>query len=566
MSVDSLTLPAGRFARFLAFFARSHVGAVFALLILCAAAFAPGFVTMPPMDRDEPRFAQASKQMLESRDFIDIRFQDEARHKKPVGIYWLQVASVSIGEALGVPEARVSIWLYRIPSLIGAIGAVLLTYWAALAFGDRRLALLAGAILVPTILIGVEARLAKTDAVLVMLIVLMQGALARIWLRRRHGGTGEPGGWVLPGLFWIGFALSILIKGPIGPMVTGLTILALVAFTRDWRWLGSLRWITGLILTAAIVAPWLVTIMIETKGSFLRDSLGQDMMAKVATGKESHGAPPGTYLAVFWGTFWPMAPIVALALPWLWRSRREAPVIFLLCWIVPTWIVFEAVATKLPHYVLPTYPAIAIATAVALMAGGLSRARWGRHLTLLIPIIALVLPVAGFGAIIYFEGTIPYLMLPMALLAAALGWSAWKALNARRDVDAVGLSGLAAITVFTAIYAIGMPALPTLWPSPRLAEAARSMSCPEPLYATAGYREPSLVFLVGTTLEMTDGAGAADFLAKGPCRMAFVDKRDEAAFQARATEIGLTPSLTTRVGGINLNGGRELDIGVYRGP
>jgi hypothetical protein len=72
--------------------------------------------------------------------------------------------------------------------------------------------------------------------------------------------------------------------------------------------------------------------------------------------------------------------------------------------------------------------------------------------------------------------------------------------------------------------------------------------------------------LVGTTLEMTSGAGAADFLAKGPCRMAFVDKRDEEAFQKRAGELALTPALSTRVTGINLNGGRELDIGVYRVP
>ena len=105
----------------------------------------PGFVSLQPMDRDEPRYAQASKQMLESGDFVDIRFQNEARHKKPVGIYWLQAASVAAGEALGVPDAHTAIALYRIPSLIGATAMVLLTYWAALAFGGRREAFLAAA-------------------------------------------------------------------------------------------------------------------------------------------------------------------------------------------------------------------------------------------------------------------------------------------------------------------------------------------------------------------------------------------------------------------------------------
>jgi 4-amino-4-deoxy-L-arabinose transferase-like glycosyltransferase len=76
--------------------------------------------------------------MIESGDYIDIRFQDEVRYKKPVGIYWLQAAAVQAGSALGVPRAQTAIWLYRVPSLLGAVGAVLVTYWAALAFVTRR--------------------------------------------------------------------------------------------------------------------------------------------------------------------------------------------------------------------------------------------------------------------------------------------------------------------------------------------------------------------------------------------------------------------------------------------
>ena len=112
----------------------SHARACALLLAISLIAFLPGFSTLQPLDRDEPRFAQASKQMLETGDFVDIRFQDEARHKKPVGIYWLQSAAVAAGEALGVPEARTQIWLYRLPSLLGAVATVLLTYWALLAF------------------------------------------------------------------------------------------------------------------------------------------------------------------------------------------------------------------------------------------------------------------------------------------------------------------------------------------------------------------------------------------------------------------------------------------------
>ena len=121
----------------------SHFRAIVFLVLCGIVLFLPGFFNIPAIDRDEARFAQATKQMVESGDFVDIRFQDDVRYKKPVGIYWLQAAVVETASSLGLPRAQLRIWLYRIPSLIGAIGAVLLTYWTALAFVTRRGAALA---------------------------------------------------------------------------------------------------------------------------------------------------------------------------------------------------------------------------------------------------------------------------------------------------------------------------------------------------------------------------------------------------------------------------------------
>src|SRR6266699_814552 len=135
--------PASRLVGLLDFVAGSHVRAV-ALLTLCGLLlFLPGFFNIPPIDRDEARFAQATKQMVESGDYVDIRFQEDVRYKKPVGIYWLQSAAVEIASALKLPKAELRIWVYRLPSLIGAIGAVLMTYWTALGFVTRRAAVLA---------------------------------------------------------------------------------------------------------------------------------------------------------------------------------------------------------------------------------------------------------------------------------------------------------------------------------------------------------------------------------------------------------------------------------------
>ncbi|MFZ0176326.1 MAG: glycosyl transferase, partial [Pseudolabrys sp.] len=154
----------------------SHRRAIALLVVFSFLVFLPGFFQIPPVDRDEARFAQATKQMLESKDFVDIRFQNEVRYKKPVGIYWLQAAVVKTASALGFRNALTTIWLYRVPSFLGAVAAVLLTYWAALAFVSRRAALLAGLMMASCVLLGIERLLAKTDAMLLMTVVAAMGA------------------------------------------------------------------------------------------------------------------------------------------------------------------------------------------------------------------------------------------------------------------------------------------------------------------------------------------------------------------------------------------------------
>ena len=116
------TNPGNRLVRMIDFVTASHARAIAFLLVCGALFFLPGFFNIPPVDRDEARFAQATKQMVETGDFVDIRFQDDVRYKKPVGIYWLQAAAVETARALHLPRAEVRIWVYRLPSLFGEIG------------------------------------------------------------------------------------------------------------------------------------------------------------------------------------------------------------------------------------------------------------------------------------------------------------------------------------------------------------------------------------------------------------------------------------------------------------
>ena len=112
--------------------------------------------------------------------------------------------------------------------------------------------------------------------------------------------------------------------------------------------------------------PWFVAIALKTGGAFYSEAVGHDMLGKVGTAQRYHWAPPGFYLLSFFATFWPGAVLAAIAVPFAWIHRREEPVAFALAWIVPSWLVFEAVPTKLPHYTLPLLPAVAIVTIMAI--------------------------------------------------------------------------------------------------------------------------------------------------------------------------------------------------------
>ena len=246
----------------------------------------PGLMAMPPLDRDESRFAQATAQMLETDDLVVIKFQDQPRFKKPVGIHWLQAATVSLVSA---PEDR-GIWAYRIPSLLGAMLAAAACAWGAAALFDPRTGLLAGAILGSTFLLSSEAFIAKTDAALCGFTTLAMAALARMYADHLAGRT--PGVWTKLA-FWGGLAMAALIKGPVGLLTVIFAALALWAWDRKAPWLRTLGWGWGLVLFAAVVLPWAMMITVATDGAFWGVAITGDLAPKMVGGQEGHSGPFG---------------------------------------------------------------------------------------------------------------------------------------------------------------------------------------------------------------------------------------------------------------------------------
>jgi len=554
--------PGSRLVGLIDFVTGGHVRAIAFLTICGLLFFLPGFFSIPPVDRDEARFAQATKQMVETGDFVDIRFQDDVRYKKPVGIYWLQAAAVETAGKLGLPRAQVRIWLYRIPSLIGAIGAVLLTYWAALAFVTRRGAVLAALIMCSSIVLGVEARLAKTDAMLLLTVVAAYGAMARVYLSWQRGEDPAHPPWTWPAVFWTALAGSILIKGPLILMFVGLTIVTLAILDRTATWLWRLRPVWGLMWLLVLVLPWFIAIFWRAGNAFFEGSLGGDMLSKLAA-QESHGAPPGTYLLLFWVTFWPGAALAGMAAPAIWRARREPGAQFLLAWLIPSWIVFEAALTKLPHYVLPLYPAIAILTVGALERRVLSRS-WLMRGAAWWFVTPSVLSVIGIVAAISLTRQPVFLAWPFVAISLIFGLFAWWLYDDNHAERSLLNAVAAALFLAISIYGIIVPALTSLFPSVEIARVLRNVVCVGPKAAAAGFHEPSLVFMTGTSTLLTDGSGAADFLGQGSCRFALVEARSERAFAQRAEAIGLRYNVATRIEGYNFSQGKAISVAVFR--
>ena len=536
-----------------------------ALALLALAFFVPGQAALPPLDRDESRYTQATAQMLETGDFINIRFLNQPRYLQPAGIYWLQAAAVSL---LSTPEAR-EVWAYRIPSLIGATLAVLLTAWLGNLLFGPPVGWFAAILMAASLILGVEARMAKIDAALLATILVAQAALAKIYLER---DSGRPlPGWIAA-VFWAALGFGLMLKGPIILLVSGGTILLLSIVERRGRWLLALRPSWGVPLMLAIVLPWCIAIATLSKGDFFAHAVGRNLLGKVAQGQQAHGAPPGYYLALFPLTFWPGALFAVLAAPFVWVNRRTPAVRYCLCWIAATWVVFEVIVTKLPHYVLPTYPAIAcLAAAGALSGRDWYHGRWRGWLfwpaASVWLILGLVLAGGPPALIWWVEGYVSPIGVLTVLVAAPLMAVTILLVRRAHAAGAIGCAAAAAFIVFASVYSQQLPRLQTIWLSPRIAAAVeRANSCPHKTLATVPYNEPSLAFLVGTNTNFVDVHGAAQLLLDDPvCGLALVGAKESDEFLSLMAAGGIHPREISRILGINYSYGKRVELILYAG-
>lgn len=531
------------------------------LVLYCLAIWLPGVLMVPATDRDESRFAQASKQMLETGDFVDIRNGTEARNRKPIGIYWLQLPGAALTRSLGIAHDN-PIWPYRLPSLFGALTAVLATFAIGRRIAGVPAGLIAATMLGGSVLLAVEANIAKTDAALLAATTLAMGAMARAYLQETVRTRTAV-------LFWLALGAAILIKGPVAPMVAGLTAASLAIADRRIRWLGALRPAWGVPLMLAAVVPWFVAIGIATGGQFFHDAVGGDLAGKLTGGDDAHGFPPLYHVLMLSVTLFPSGALVLCALPSAWRGRRDRATRFLLAWLIPSWAVFEAVPTKLPHYTLPLFPALCL-IAAGWMTSHVRNAppRWlattARLLSvaaaLVLGIGAACLPsVVGPSAIAGYWSwrmTLGAPALVASLLLARLVWAS------RGHVRNAAVVLAAAPLLMWSILGLELPHLPRLWPAMQVRDALSTMSILPTSLAAVGYAEPSLMFVDGTaTRLLPDGAAGARFMAAAPGRVVIVEERAEAAFLTANPADSVFPF--AKIDGFNYSNGRHIRLTLY---
>jgi 4-amino-4-deoxy-L-arabinose transferase-like glycosyltransferase len=538
-----------------------------ALLVLLAGL--PGVFGQPPLDRDESRFAEASAQMLESGDFVSIHFQATPRFKKPVGIYWLQAAAV---KTLSQAEDR-AIWAYRIPSLLGAMLAAAACVWGAAAFMRPGRALIAGLLFGGSFMLSTEASIAATDAVLCGATTLAMAALGRIYLAG-HGGPRAGTG--VKAVFWAALALSVLVKGPIGPMVVALTLISLCLWDRQARWVAGLGWGWGLISLVAALGPWALAITVASDGTFWGASVGGDLASKLAGESEGHGAPPGYYLLLAPVLLFPATLLLPAGVVAGWRARAEPAVRFTLCWLIPSWLVFEATPTKLIHYTLPLYGALAWLMARSLTPIGEAPAPASGRVTRIAAVVLTLIAGVAFAAVgpaamVRLRAFSPA---PWAVAAAVLflvaGIGGAVLLWRRRTASAVLVASVAAALGHGALAGEVLPGLHPLWLSTAAAKALATAGAspwqgvvPGPV-TVVGYAEPSLVFLLGADTELGGADDAAQAIAEG--RPVIVEGRDDAAFHAALAGRDGVARLIGTVSGLDYSKGRAEILRLYRPP
>jgi len=542
----------------------------------------PGLSSIPPLDRDEARFSQASKQMLEDKNYVVIKFQEELRSKKPIGIYWLQIASASI-------FGKDNIISYRAPNIFSTIILIIVfsTFVYSISFRYFNLNISSSltfsffsSLVMATLLgLSIEIKQAKTDTVLLTLCTVQQLIFWKIysygkesWNKYKHHEYV----W-LTRLFWLIIALGILVKGPISPLLFTMTLLSICILDRfvekEWNlsWLNLFLWFQGLLIVSIITLPWVYLAWQATDGHLILDAINKDFLIKLRSGQENHWGPFGSHFFLLLLTFWPMVLLLPFAARACLDWKHERLIRFLISWIIPFWIILELTPTKLPHYILPVFPGLILLILIGISSppsGNIKFSKINKFFRAVVVIFTLLLALSLVYVSLNFSSKILIFILSIVLsfiMITSIIFGNIFFLNESKYklsplFGMLILAGICNIFVFSYIF----PNLDKIHITPKIKNYIDSLEFrPDTIVAT-GYHEPSLVFSLGRDTLLLSPEEAALVLVEGDNTLAIVEERTHNEVKKILNKFENKIVYLTSLDGFNLAKGQKIKIHIMK--
>ncbi len=484
--------------------------------------------TFPVLDRDEARYVQSTKQMLETGHYNSIRFQEELRSKKPIGIYWLQAISVSFlspkEDFLNKKNNQFNnIWKYRIISSLFSLFTSLLMFLIASKIFNRKVGLFSALALQSTLLFSIEAHIAKTDAVLltfsVVTMLLLLGYYKGIFVKKHDKVFFA---------FWSTIGLSILVKGPILPLIILSAMFFIIVFKRSTNWILNTNPLTGIIIVFIIVLPWFLSLSATEQSSFINEGLKNDFINKILSVQENHAAFTGAHTVAILILFFPISLFLLPSIFQCIKGIKLKSNFFLIAWIVPNLIAFELVPTKLPHYTLPLYPALSLLIGIYISENksyGLKRIG---NLYIANSLIYLIITacvsyvfyiaIKNYSSLLQTYAYLVFLIFLIFSFGIIINFSLNKTKSFYYQVF---------LSCFTSIFIFGLllPQLDKIWISQNIYEIIKddNINFKSEDIAAMGYNEPSLIFLLGSEINILKGLDK-DFFEKKLFKYIIIDE------------------------------------------
>ncbi len=599
-STQSLLLGAARGGHAWAASWRGGLG----LIALCLCVLLPGLWQLPPIDRDESRFVQASRQMIESGDFVVPRVQDRPRLNKPPLIYWLQAGSTQV--ITGGDVSRDAVWMYRVPGVLCTILAVLATWKLGREMMDARAAWLAAALLAICPLVIFDAHQARSDQLLLLTVVLTQWALWRCLREPTMAKAAVVG---------LAMGVGILAKGPLTPMIAACTACVWLLGKRripDARDL-LMTALAGVVALACVL-PWVAMVAQQVGWSEYLEIIHRETLGRSVQPMERSYLPPGYHLVLLVALFFPGSLLTGAAVLHALRSKTDATgagspsrgfasrmfgrvptsdrELFLLGWVVPSWIIFELVATKLPHYTMPLYPALALLTARLALRASEGRFAGMRERMPRIGFViwgavgTLALGGAPWGLLLAVRQAVPSIEVPTwvfvvagatGAVAAALCIAGTLAALAERPLRTLLLSASATVLSLSCVLCAVLPNAEAVWVSKRVTQALNDSNTSGDMPMAAWeFHEDSMIFgtrgrVVRVDEDGEGKRGLRDFLsqhANSPVLVALIEERNgqprERLAQLREFAGARTVTPLERVAGFNYSNGSRVVVVIAR--